>query len=278
MITIGLTTWSEHQSLLPEKKQLTLVDYAGFFPTVEIDSLFYGLKTPAQVQKWADAVPDGFQFIVKATSAMTQHDKEPLAEAELSQLFKAYRGAIKPLVQAHKLKTILLQFPPFFKLTPANIRYLIQVRQLLPKLPVAIEFRNPTWYDQLYVGEMVALMQRLQFTLVAADEPQTQVNSVPFYPTVTNPKLGLFRLHGRNMAGWLNQDKQWRGKRTLYRYNQQELLQFATAIKTMTQTAAEVCVIFNNNSGGDAADNALALQQLLGIEFHGLGPKQLDLF
>lgn len=40
-------------------------------------------------------------------------------------------------------------------------------------------------------------------------------------------------------------------------------------------------VIFNNNSGGDAADNALQLQQLLGLEFPDLAPKapeQIDLF
>lgn len=37
-------------------------------------------------------------------------------------------------------------------------------------------------------------------------------------------------------------------------------------------------MIFNNNSGGDAADNALQLQKLLGISFDGLSPLQMDLF
>lgn len=40
----------------------------------------------------------------------------------------------------------------------------------------------------------------------------------------------------------------------------------------------EVVVIFNNNSGGDAADNAKHLQKALQVEFQGLAPMQMDLF
>lgn len=277
MITIGLTTWREHQSLMPEKKALTLNDYAGFFPTVEIDSLFYGLKTPDQVQNWVKQVPKGFQFIVKALSTMTKHDRQTPPTLDLAGTFVRYRQTIAPLVAAHKLKTILFQFPPFFKLDAKNVRYLAQIRHELPKLPVAVEFRNPTWYAPAYVQQTVNLLKRLQITLVVADEPQTKINSVPFYPIVTNPPLVLYRLHGRNLAGWLNQDAKWRQKRTLYRYSHQELEQLAHSVLEMAQTAQEVCVIFNNNSGGDAADNALMLQQILGLEFKNLAPRQIDL-
>lgn len=277
MITIGLTTWREHQSLLPEKKALTLNDYAGFFPTVEIDSLFYGLKTPAQVQNWVQQVPKGFQFVVKALATMTKHERTEVPTTDMAVVFKRYRQTIAPLVAAQKLKTILFQFPLYFKLDTANVRYLAQIRHGLPKLPIAVEFRNPTWYDPAYLQQTLQLLKRLQITLVVVDEPQTKVNSVPFYPAVTYPPLVLYRLHGRNLAGWLNQDAQWRKKRTLYRYNHKELTQLATSVLKSAETAREVCVIFNNNSGGDAADNALMLQQILGLEFKNLAPRQIDL-
>ncbi len=40
----------------------------------------------------------------------------------------------------------------------------------------------------------------------------------------------------------------------------------------------QIYVLFNNNSGGDAADNAKQLIDLLGIEYTGLAPRQLGLF
>ena len=39
-----------------------------------------------------------------------------------------------------------------------------------------------------------------------------------------------------------------------------------------------VYVLFNNNSGGDAADNGLEMLEMLDISYTGLAPKQLDLF
>lgn len=49
-------------------------------------------------------------------------------------------------------------------------------------------------------------------------------------------------------------------------------------IKKVDGVTKHVGVIFNNNSGGDAAENALALQKILGIEPDELNPKQIDLF
>lgn len=50
-------------------------------------------------------------------------------------------------------------------------------------------------------------------------------------------------------------------KRTLYRYSEKELQELAHEVKVVDSKTKEVGVIFNNNSGGDAAENALALQK-----------------
>jgi uncharacterized protein YecE (DUF72 family) len=87
------------------------------------------------------------------------------------------------------------------------------------------------------------------------------------------------RLHGRNYEGWLGENvTDWRAERTLYQYSKDELKAFADLVKQLESDADEVCVIFNNNSGGHAAQNAKELQDLLGLDFSGLAPKQLDLF
>ncbi|MNJ74671.1 hypothetical protein D3C77_716430 [compost metagenome] len=40
----------------------------------------------------------------------------------------------------------------------------------------------------------------------------------------------------------------------------------------------EICMIFNNNSGGDAASNAKEMESILGMTPVDLPPKQLDIF
>lgn len=64
----------------------------------------------------------------------------------------------------------------------------------------------------------------------------------------------------------------------MYRYSEEELQELAAAIKKVEGSTKQIGVIFNNNSGGDAAENALALQKILGIEPEELNPKQIDLF
>ena len=57
-----------------------------------------------------------------------------------------------------------------------------------------------------------------------------------------------------------------------------KLQKLAHEVKVVDSKTKEVGVIFNNNSGGDAAENALALQKILNIKPDGLNPTQMDLF
>jgi uncharacterized protein YecE (DUF72 family) len=64
----------------------------------------------------------------------------------------------------------------------------------------------------------------------------------------------------------------------LYRYNEAELAEWVEHLKKLEKKTENIYVLFNNNSGGDAADNAKQLIQMLGIEYTDLAPRQLDLF
>lgn len=280
-ITIGLTTWTEHPALINDKERLvTLNEYAQHLPTVEVDTFFYALPQIATIQKWLVQVPESFQFIVKAHRGMTLHERGQ-EKGELEQVFHRYKQIVSPLVATGQLKTVLFQFPPYFDASPEDIEYLRLVRLWMGKLPVAIELRNQTWYRPGTLKSLLSFCRELHFTLVAADEPHGIVASVPFVLATTNPDLVMMRLHGQNTAGWTNQGKSWRKTRTLYKYSADELAAFRDQIRGLAPQPAELCVIFNNNSGKDAAPNALQLQRLLGVHFTDLAPRspeQIGLF
>lgn len=280
-ITIGLTTWTEHPALINnEQRPVTLNEYAQYLPTVEVDTFFYALPQVTTIQNWLAEVPEAFQFIVKAHRGMTLHERGQ-EKGELEQLFNRYRKTVAPLVAAGQLKTVLFQFPPYFDASPQDIEYLRLVRLWMGNLPIAIELRNQTWYRPGTLKSLLTFCRELHFTLVAADEPHGTVTSVPFVLATTNPDLVMMRLHGQNTEGWINQGKSWRKTRTLYKYSPTELQAFCDQINQLTPQPKELCVIFNNNSGKDAAPNALQLQKMLDIHFTGLAPRspeQIDLF
>ncbi|MEQ7722236.1 DUF72 domain-containing protein [Levilactobacillus brevis] len=281
MITIGLTTWKEHPALIGgEERPVTLTEYAGRLPVVELDTPFYGIPRQSTVADWQAAVPDGFQYILKANQVMTRHDRQhPLEEAGITAAFDQFIMAIQPMVTAGKLMTVLFQFPPFFNRTTANIQYLRDVRLKMGKLPVAVEFRSPSWFETPgMTADVMAYLQSLKLTNVTTDEPHNLNDGIPLVETVTTPELAVVRLHGRNAQGWFNQGTDWRKTRTLYRYSEAELQDIAALVKRVAQHAQQVCVIFNNNSAKDAAPNALRLQKILGLHWQNLAPQQLDLF
>ncbi|MBT9676715.1 DUF72 domain-containing protein [Levilactobacillus brevis] len=281
MITIGLTTWKEHPALIGgEERPVTLTEYAGRLPVVELDTPFYGIPRQSTVANWQAAVPDGFQYILKANQVMTRHDRQhPLEEAGITAAFDQFIMAIQPMVTAGKLMTVLFQFPPFFNQTTANIQYLRDVRLKMGKLPVAVEFRSPSWFETPgMTADVMAYLQSLKLTNVTTDEPHNLNDGIPLVETVTTPELAVVRLHGRNAQGWFNQGTDWRKTRTLYRYSEAELQDIAALVKRVAQHAQQVCVIFNNNSAKDAAPNALRLQKILGLHWQNLAPQQLDLF
>jgi len=147
-------------------------------------------------------------------------------------------------------------------------------------LPVAIEFRHPSWYSKENRKRTLRLLEDNFFIHTVVDQPQTPSNSVPSVFKATDQRLTLYRLHGRNYSGWLNagDDPDWRENRTLHDYQEDELIELKDNTLELEKSSKEVAVIFNNNSGGHAAKNAKELQHLLDIDFEGLNPRQMNLF
>ncbi|MEW9699343.1 DUF72 domain-containing protein [Paenibacillus sp. SI8] len=278
MIYIGLAGWGDHE--LGEGSKGKLREYGAHFPIVEVDTSFYAIQPERNYSKWVQETPDGFGFVIKAYQGMTGHlrGESPFAGG-LEQMFQAFIGSIRPVQGADKLKAVLFQYPPWFECSKANVDVLRYAKAKMGDIPVALEFRHQSWFTEEMREKTVTFMQREGWMHSICDEPQAGIGSVPTVLQTTHPDLAIVRFHGRNVGGWVqNSETNWREVRYLYRYNRQELLEWRDHLLKLQEQVKEICVIFNNNSGGHAAGNAKELMALLGLDYEGLAPRQLDLF
>ncbi len=281
MIHIGLTGWGDHPDLYSKTSSTKdkLFDYSGHFPVVELDTSFYAIPSPSNVQKWINETPEHFQFVVKAYQGMTGHLRDENPYNTRQEMFEAFKESIHIFKKMGKLAFVLVQFPPWFDCQQKNVQYIRYIKQQLTEFPVAIEFRNRTWYSAKYMDGTLQFLRQQGLFHTVCDEPQAGEGSVPLVPITTGDQV-LFRIHGRNVHGWRNpgNNERWREVRFLYDYTKEELASLKETVTKLQDTTKDVYVLFNNNSGHHAAANAKTLQKMLGIEYHDLSPKQLDFF
>src|SRR5699024_6042730 len=253
MIYIGVTGWRDHHSLYPPhvKSKDTLPVYGSHFLTVEVDASFYAVQPVRNTSKWIRETPENFRFVVKAYQGMTGHQRAELPFESRAEMFQAFKDSLIPYQQANKLAMVLFQFPPWFDCRKENVNYLRYCKQMMGDLPIALEFRNQSWFNEAYRSNTLSFMKLNGWFNTIADEPQTGEVSIPIVPEVTDPKMTLIRLHGRNFYGWTkpkNADTNWRDVRYLYKYNQRELLEWRDRLMKLKDATQDIYMMFNNNS------------------------------
>ncbi|MGB5947522.1 DUF72 domain-containing protein [Paenisporosarcina sp.] len=282
MIHVGLTGWGDHPDVYSteSKSSEKLIDYSAHFPVVELDAAFYAVQPERNMLKWIQETPDTFRFVVKAYQGITGHLRGESPFDSTDEMFTRYKDSLIPLVEANKLSMVLVQFPPWFDCQKKHVDYIYEVRDRLQGLPLAIEFRHQSWYYPEFKQKTLDYLTNNHWIHSVCDEPQAGEGSIPLVAVSTNKDHVLVRLHGRNVHGWKNpgNDQKWREVRYLYDYNMAELRQIATIVKSLEQQAKQVTVLFNNNSGGHAANNAKQFMRLFDLRYQGLAPKQLDMF
>ena len=231
------------------------------------------------MEKWIKDTPASFQFIVKAYQGMTGHQRGEIAFDSKETMFLAFRDSIIPFSVANKLAMVLFQFPPWFECKRENVDYLRWCKEQMNGLPLALEFRHQSWFAPQFHDKTLTFMEKENWIHSICDEPQAGLGSIPTVLKPTNSEKTLVRFHGRNQHGWKKPNSgNWREVRYLYRYNESELLEWSQHVINLNKGTKDVYVLFNNNSGGDAADNAKQFIELLGVEYEGLAPRQLDFF
>ncbi|WKL03566.1 DUF72 domain-containing protein [Paenibacillus amylolyticus] len=121
-------------------------------------------------------------------------------------------------------------------------------------IPCALEFRHRSWYEAGMRERTLAFMKEQGWIHSVCDEPQAGPGSIPIVPQATDSEMTLV-LHARTQRVRLASEwcAHWRETRYLYRYNKEELLEWKGYLEQLHEQSKDVYVIFNNNSGGDAA-------------------------
>ncbi len=280
-IQVGVCGWGDHDLYppgTPSKDKLAI--YAGHFPVVEVDSTYHAIAPVERMERWVQETPESFRFVVKAYRELTGHgrlDRAPVRS--WPQLVEEMKASVQPMVEAGKLTMLLFQFPPWYDCTQKHVKYIRRLREAFKDMPMAIEFRNQSWFRPEYHDRTLKFLEEEQLIHVICDEPQAGEGSVPIVPAVTHPDLSLIRFHGRNLEGWNNTGQpNWRDVRYAYRYSDEELDEWVGRIHQLQKQVKQLTLLFNNNSQGDAVDSAKRMIQKLNLSFEGLAPRQLEFF
>jgi uncharacterized protein YecE (DUF72 family) len=212
--------------------------YAQVFDTAEINSSFYRPHQKKTYTRWAESVPDDFNFSVKVPKAITHERKLVDCEESLRRFIDETLGL------GNKLAVLLIQLPPKLQLDiPAANNFFTLLRSLHAGL-VACEPRHASWFTQ----EAEALLCEFKVARVAADPPPKALTG---NPSVGQPGgwdgFRYYRLHG--------------SPRIYYSAYSTEFLQALAA--QLTSDKKPTWCIFDNTTLGEAMPNALTLKRML---------------
>jgi uncharacterized protein YecE (DUF72 family) len=113
--------------------------YSERLDAVEINNTFYRMPTENVLSSWADQVPAGFLFAIKAPQVITHLKRLRDVEEETDYLVRTVsvlRGKMGPL---------LFQFPKSFRADQALLEAFLDV---IPRdVSCAFDFRSPSWLE-----------------------------------------------------------------------------------------------------------------------------------
>jgi uncharacterized protein YecE (DUF72 family) len=133
--------------------------YSERLPAVEINNTFYRMPKAELLAGWAEQVPDGFRFVLKASQRITHFKRLKEVSEEVGYFLRI------AATLGDRLGPILFQLPPNLK---KDLPRLEAFLELLPAATrAAIEFRHASWFeDDVYE----ALRARGAALCIAEDE------------------------------------------------------------------------------------------------------------
>jgi len=170
IIRVGIGGWTYEPwrgTFFPEKwPQARELDYAASKLTaIEINGTYYGSQKPATFAKWAQAVPDGFVFSLKASRFCT--NRKILAEGGASVAKFLTQGIVE---LGDKLGPILWQFMATKRFDEADFGAflsLLPAKQDGLALRHVVDVRHESFRDPAFV----ALCRKAGVSIVHTDSP-----------------------------------------------------------------------------------------------------------
>ena len=212
--------------------------YSGVFDSVEINNTFYRLPDAGTFDRWRDAAPPGFRYALKF-SRYGSHLKRLLApEATISAF----------LERAERLRNflgpVLVQLPPHWNVDVPRLAAFLAAAPR--RVRWAVELRDPSWL----VDATFEALARHRAALCIHD-------LLDDHPRLLTTDWTYLRFHGTGPG--------YRGA-----YPHQRLSAEARRIRRLLAGGVDVWAFFNNDLGGHAPRDALALRRYV------LGPSQSE--
>jgi uncharacterized protein YecE (DUF72 family) len=216
-----------YPSALP--KRCWFEHYAAHFDTVEINASFYRLPAAAVFDAWREAAPAGFCFALKFSRYGSHLKKLADPERTLALFLERARRL------RDRLGPVLVQLPPHWGPDPERLAGFLAAA---PKdVRFAFEFRDAGW-----LCEPV-------FELLRANGAALCVHDLlPRHPREPTADWCYLRFHGTRSGGC---------------YTPRFLSAEARRIASDLARGRDVYAYFNNDLGGHAVANALALRRAL---------------
>lgn len=204
------------------------------FSGIEVNATFYRFMGREVMERWRDAVPDGFAFAVKGSRLVTHlHRLGDFSSLPDQRRAAAGLGA--------KLAVVLWQLPANFASDAARLRRFVRALERWPEPRHAIEFRHPSWFT----GETAGILADAAIAACQSDSPEW-----PLWDRLTTDFV-YARLHGHRRLYCSN-------------YGEASLKSWARRIAGWRHRGRTVHVYFDNTDEGRAPRNAVRLRELCG--------------
>jgi uncharacterized protein YecE (DUF72 family) len=192
---------SFYPEVMKEKEMLRY--YAERLGTVEVNNTFYRMPARETMLRWAEQVPDGFTFVLKASQRITHRQRlSPESAETVGVLFDV------AVALGDHLGPVFFQTPPLLKKDAPRLRAFLGC--LPAGHPVAFEFRHESWFDD----EVFDVLRARNAALVAVDKDEAGDEGAPVVPTADWGYLRLRRgdYDDAALAAWKHriQSQPWR--------------------------------------------------------------------
>ena len=184
---------------LPDKEMLSF--YGKQFLTVEINHSFYRMPTESVLLSWAESVPKGFRFALKANQKITHIQRLRNCESTLRRFLEA----ASVLNEGDHLGPILVQVPPNFKFDGPLLEEFLALRP--PAFRFAFEVRHASWYME----ETYAMLRKHNVALCLA-ETETQTPPEVITADFTYVRLRMENYTSKQLGAWKERFDGWLGQ------------------------------------------------------------------
>jgi uncharacterized protein YecE (DUF72 family) len=216
---------------LPRSQRLSF--YAGAFDTVEVNSTFYRLPGTATVDRWRDAVVEGFRFALKLSQYGTHRKHLADPDRWLGNFVDRARRF------GPTLGPVLVQLPPHWSANPGRLDEFLAAAP--SDLRWAVEVRDERWlcepvYDVLSEHAAALCIHDL----------------LPDHPDVLTADWVYLRFHGPRPG------HPYEGS-----YPEQRLSAMAEVMRAHADAGRDVYAYFNNDVGAAAPADANSVRHHL---------------